>query len=237
MQLFEAATLDRKSGEAEGSAVRHSGAPNLPFYNHFPFVILRACDFFAFAQKRLLSLERGLSMEKASSPPNNCPIPWQRSFPFQQPSPFCHPGAYPDFLLRSSHRCHLCGSPQREPHAVVRSRNPRQEIWGSRGICGAPFGCPKFTVLPLSLCHRSDTTLQLCLGCSLCRGPGQPFQTRRRSPDAPGGSFRHSHNLGGGRGGFRGTGQQSPPTHSSRDFCKSFWTPSRVAGGSPPTGN
>ena len=30
-------------------------------------------------------------MEKASSPPNNCPIPWQRSFPFQQPSPFCHP--------------------------------------------------------------------------------------------------------------------------------------------------
>jgi hypothetical protein len=41
MQLFEAATLDRKSGEAEGSAVCHSGAPNLPFYNHFPFVILR----------------------------------------------------------------------------------------------------------------------------------------------------------------------------------------------------
>jgi hypothetical protein len=38
--------LDRKSGEAEGSAVRHSGAPNLPFYNHFPLVILRACDFF-----------------------------------------------------------------------------------------------------------------------------------------------------------------------------------------------
>jgi hypothetical protein len=40
MQLFEAATLDRKSGEAEGSAGRHSGAPNLPFYNHSPFVIL-----------------------------------------------------------------------------------------------------------------------------------------------------------------------------------------------------
>jgi hypothetical protein len=35
--------------------------------------------------------KEGLSMEKASSPPNNCPIPWQRSFPFQQPSPFCHP--------------------------------------------------------------------------------------------------------------------------------------------------
>jgi hypothetical protein len=26
--------------EAEGSAVRHSGALNLPFHNHFPFVIL-----------------------------------------------------------------------------------------------------------------------------------------------------------------------------------------------------
>jgi hypothetical protein len=33
MQLTEAATLDMKSGEAEGSAVRHSGAPNLPFYD------------------------------------------------------------------------------------------------------------------------------------------------------------------------------------------------------------
>jgi Aldo/keto reductase family len=35
-------------------------------------------------------------------------------------------------------RDHLCGSPQREPHAVDRSRNSRQEIRGSRGICGAP---------------------------------------------------------------------------------------------------
>jgi hypothetical protein len=41
MRLFEAAILDRKSGEAEGSAVRHSGTPNLPFHNHFPFVILK----------------------------------------------------------------------------------------------------------------------------------------------------------------------------------------------------
>ena len=45
---FEAAILDRKSGEAdlsrlavEGSAVRHSGAPNLPFHSHFPMVILK----------------------------------------------------------------------------------------------------------------------------------------------------------------------------------------------------
>jgi hypothetical protein len=59
IQLFEAATLDRKSGEAdlsrravEGSAVRHSGAPNLPFYNHFPFV----CDtpLAALRSKRLV---------------------------------------------------------------------------------------------------------------------------------------------------------------------------------------
>jgi hypothetical protein len=35
-QFTEAATLDRKSGKAEGSAVRHSGAPHLPFCNHFP---------------------------------------------------------------------------------------------------------------------------------------------------------------------------------------------------------
>jgi hypothetical protein len=32
MQLTEAATLDRKSGGAEGSAVRHSGAPHLQVY-------------------------------------------------------------------------------------------------------------------------------------------------------------------------------------------------------------
>jgi hypothetical protein len=45
--------------------------------------------------------------------------------------------AYPDFLHHSSQQRHLCGSPQREPHAVDRSRNPRQEIRGSRGICGS----------------------------------------------------------------------------------------------------
>ena len=33
MQLTEAASLDRKSGEAEGSAVRHSCAPLLPAHN------------------------------------------------------------------------------------------------------------------------------------------------------------------------------------------------------------
>ena len=35
-QLTEAATLDRKSGVAEGSAVRHSGAPHFSFYNRSP---------------------------------------------------------------------------------------------------------------------------------------------------------------------------------------------------------
>ena len=38
MQLFESATLNRKSGKAEESAVRHSGAPILPVYNYVPFV-------------------------------------------------------------------------------------------------------------------------------------------------------------------------------------------------------
>ena len=33
--------------------------------------------------------------------------------------------AYPDFLPHSSDRRHLCGSPQREPHAVDRSHNSR----------------------------------------------------------------------------------------------------------------
>jgi hypothetical protein len=34
--------------EAEESAVRHSGAPDLPVCTYLPFVILRACDFFSF---------------------------------------------------------------------------------------------------------------------------------------------------------------------------------------------
>ena len=56
----------------------------------------------------------------------------------------------PGFPLLSSHQCRLCGSSQREPHAVDRTRNSRQEIWGSRpvpacrgGICGAPVPVPQ----------------------------------------------------------------------------------------------
>ena len=55
--------------------------------------------------------------------------------------------AYLNFLLHSSQRCHLCGSPQREPHAVVRSRNSRQEIRGSRGICSSADLCWKRGIL------------------------------------------------------------------------------------------
>ena len=36
MWLTEATALDRKSGEAEGPAVRHSSAPHFSFHNHFP---------------------------------------------------------------------------------------------------------------------------------------------------------------------------------------------------------
>jgi hypothetical protein len=44
-QPTEAAILDRKSGEGEESAVRRSGAPNLPFYNYFLFVVPRDLQF------------------------------------------------------------------------------------------------------------------------------------------------------------------------------------------------
>jgi hypothetical protein len=50
MQLTEAATLDRKSGEAEGSAVRPLGASHA--LGSHKTVILRGCDFFDFAQKK-----------------------------------------------------------------------------------------------------------------------------------------------------------------------------------------
>jgi hypothetical protein len=100
-------------------------------------------------------------MEKASSPPNQLPYPLATVLSHSTALSFLSSRAYPDFLLHSSHRCHLCGSPQREPHAVVRSHNRRQEIRGSRGICGAPFGCPKFTVLqPLSLSHPERSASQ-----------------------------------------------------------------------------
>jgi hypothetical protein len=46
--------------EASGSAVRHSGAPNLPFYNSKPpdkAVILRVCNFIGFEKKLMLKQE------------------------------------------------------------------------------------------------------------------------------------------------------------------------------------
>jgi GntR family transcriptional regulator/MocR family aminotransferase len=55
MQLFEAATLDRKSGEAKGSAVRHSGAPHFPFNNHFPFVLPKGASSYASAGPRKIA--------------------------------------------------------------------------------------------------------------------------------------------------------------------------------------
>src|SRR6201987_1997940 len=48
------ADLSRRA--VEESAVRHSGAPDLPDYNYLPFVILRADDFF-----RSLRIQRTLS--------------------------------------------------------------------------------------------------------------------------------------------------------------------------------
>src|SRR5258707_14998706 len=42
--VFRRSEADLSRRAVEGSAVRHSGAPNLPFYSHFPFVIPREAD-------------------------------------------------------------------------------------------------------------------------------------------------------------------------------------------------
>ena len=57
----------------------------------------------------------------------------QTNSPLEHPPDSLSLGAQPDLLLHSSDQCHFCGSPQREPHAVDRSHNSRQEIRGSRG--------------------------------------------------------------------------------------------------------
>src|SRR3984885_12177929 len=49
----------------------------------------------------------------------------------------------------------------REPHAVDRSRNSRQEIRGSRGACGAPFVCPAPTGPQPLLCHPERSASQI----------------------------------------------------------------------------
>jgi hypothetical protein len=45
---------------------------------------------------------------------------------------------YPDFVLRTARNDHVCGSPQREPHASDQRHGSRQEIRGKRsgGTCG-----------------------------------------------------------------------------------------------------
>jgi hypothetical protein len=72
---------------------------NLPFYNHFPFVILRACDFFAFAQKRLLSLERGVVDGKGVLAAQQLPYPWATVLSLSTTLSFLSSRAYRDFLL------------------------------------------------------------------------------------------------------------------------------------------
>jgi hypothetical protein len=58
MQLTEAATLDRKSGRAEGSAVRHSGAPHLQVYGLTTVVFT--------LREGVHTIERDHSMRRAS---------------------------------------------------------------------------------------------------------------------------------------------------------------------------
>ena len=85
-------------------------------------------------------------MEKASRPQQQAyplatdPLPFNNPLLFVIPSEAGFPTSQlsPAPLMWFSSKRTTC---------VVRSRNSRQEIRGSRGICGAPFGCPKFTVL------------------------------------------------------------------------------------------
>jgi hypothetical protein len=65
----------------------------------------------------------------------------------QRSSPFCHPERTRISCFTALTADPGCGSLQREPHAADRSRNSRQEIRGSRGICGAPLVCPAPTGL------------------------------------------------------------------------------------------
>jgi HupE / UreJ protein len=74
---------------------------------HHKNVILRACDFFAFAQKRLLSLERGVVDGKGVLAAQQLPYPLATVLSLSTTLSFLSSRAYPDFLLRSSHRCHL----------------------------------------------------------------------------------------------------------------------------------
>jgi hypothetical protein len=61
-------------------------------------------------------------------------------------------GAYPDFLFRAASNAHVCGSPQREPHADPQRHGSRQEIRGAqwrdlRFFPQAPLGM-EITTLP-----------------------------------------------------------------------------------------
>jgi hypothetical protein len=95
---------------------------------------------------------RGLSLKEravvkaivkgSTYPPPQCPLATVPSL--QRPSPFCHPERTRISCFTALTDDPGCGSLQREPHAAHRSRNSRQEIRGSRGICGAPFGGPAF---------------------------------------------------------------------------------------------
>src|SRR3984885_8813802 len=103
MQLIEAATLDRKSGEAEGSAVRHSCAPPLPAHN-LSLVILSE------ALRRPIA-NRGLYSAESKDPGDAC---WQmllgafrpQTTPEDKKSP-TPTGANPDFLPRSARQGHV----------------------------------------------------------------------------------------------------------------------------------
>ena len=111
MQLTEAATLDRKSGEAEGSAVRHSCAPPLPAHN-LSFRILPAPACRGSEALRRSIANRGLYSAE-SREPRRCLLAddsWELSGrklhrkTKKSPTPT---GANPDFLPRSARHGHF----------------------------------------------------------------------------------------------------------------------------------
>jgi hypothetical protein len=87
---------------------------------------------------------RGTIKKLTSSLPHKRPVPWQPPFRYND-TPLSVIPSVPGFPTSGSHQDHECGSLQREPHEADRSRNSQQEIRGSRGTCGAPFGHPQPT--------------------------------------------------------------------------------------------
>jgi hypothetical protein len=68
-------------------------------------------------------------------------------------------GAHPDFLLRAAGDGHVCGSPQREPHALPQHHHSQQEIRASAVERSAVSSCGAHTHAEAA--HPSPTTRRM----------------------------------------------------------------------------